>query len=168
MWNISYNFFDNRMIQEVAFGTRKLKFDRGEAKEVLWANLSCKYSHAIAAYIESCKVNGYEALRKSSLWRILHEVKPSQQQSLAGLHDILKTGMNVFQMLLDHAKKFPQSDKTTKALENGKWYLKIKYPLYCTNGSPVKTHNKFHIVWSQEQNASAVLNYKKKLMLLEW
>ena len=129
------------MIQEIVFGTRKLKFDSAEVKEVPQAILTCKYSHAIAAYLKSCSESGYEALSKSSLWRILHELKPSQQKSLAGLDDTLTTGINGSQMLLDHAKKSPQSDKTTKALEKGKCYLKTKYPLNCTNDSPVKTHN---------------------------
>ena len=43
-----YHLFDNGIIQEVAFGTRRLKFDSGEVKEVPWAILTCKYSHAIA------------------------------------------------------------------------------------------------------------------------
>ena len=129
------------MIQEIVFGTGKLKFDSAEVKEVPQAILTCKYSHAIAAYLKSCSESGYEALSKSSLWRILHELKPSQQKSLAGLDDTLTTGINGSQMLLDHAKKSPQSEKTTKALEKGKCYLKTKYPLNCTNDSPVKTHN---------------------------
>ena len=29
-----YHLFDNGIIQEVAFGTRRLKFDSGEVKEV--------------------------------------------------------------------------------------------------------------------------------------
>ena len=44
-------------------------------------------------------------------------------------------------MLLDHAKKSPQIEKTTKAREKDKRYLKTKYPLNCTNDSPVTTHN---------------------------
>ena len=49
-----YHLFYNGMIQEVPFGTRKLKFDSGEIKEVSRAILTRKYSHAIAAYLESC------------------------------------------------------------------------------------------------------------------
>ena len=129
------------MVQVVAFGTRKLKFDSGEGKEIPRAILICKYSHVIAAYLESSKESGYEALSKSSLWRILLELKSSQQKSLAWLVDILVTGMNGFQMVLEHVKKSPQGEKTTKTPEKGKRYLKTKYPLNCTNDSTVKTHN---------------------------
>ena len=111
-----YHLYDNGMIQVVAFGTRKLKFDSVESKEVPRAILICKYSHLIAACLESCKESGYEALSKSSLWRILHELKSSQQKSLAGLAGILATGMNGFQILLEHAKKSQQGEKTTKLL----------------------------------------------------
>ena len=48
------------MIQEVAFGTRKLKFDSGEVKEPPRAILTCKYSHAIRVAILTCEKSGYE------------------------------------------------------------------------------------------------------------
>ena len=83
--------------------------------------------------MENCKESGHEELRKSSLWQILHELKPSQQKSLAKLDGTFATGMNGFYMLLDHAKKSPQSEKTTKALKKGKRYLKTKYLLNYTN-----------------------------------
>ena len=50
------------MIQEVAFETRKLKFDSGEVKDVPRAILTCKNNHTIPAYLKSCKESGYEAL----------------------------------------------------------------------------------------------------------
>ena len=59
---------------------------------------------------------------------------------MAGLDDIFATGMNGFQMLLDHAKKFTQREKPAKAYEKGKRYLKTKYPFNCTNDSPDKTY----------------------------
>ena len=46
------------MIQEVAFETRKLKFDSGEVKEVTRAILTCKYNHTIPAYLKSSKKVG--------------------------------------------------------------------------------------------------------------
>lgn len=44
----------------------------------------------------------------------LNGPKPSQYKSLAEPDDILSTGMNGFQMLFDHAKKFPKLKKQQK------------------------------------------------------
>ena len=69
--------FSSGMIQDVAYGSKKLKFDSGEIKELPRAILTCKYSHAIATYMNVCEQAGYEPISESSLWRILNQIKPS-------------------------------------------------------------------------------------------
>ena len=78
-------------------------------------------------------------------------------------------------MLLDHAKKSPQSEKTTKTLKKGKQYLKTKYPLNYTNAHNINfalsdLKNKKLQVPSEQvmmRLKKIVLNYGKQLMLLE-
>ena len=42
------------MLQDVAYGITKIKYDSGEEQKVAHAILNTKFSHAIAFYIESC------------------------------------------------------------------------------------------------------------------
>ena len=43
------------MLQDLAFGVTKIKYDSGEEQKVAHAILTTKFSHTIAFYIESCK-----------------------------------------------------------------------------------------------------------------
>ena len=132
--------FSSGMIQDVAYGRRKLKFDSGDVQDIPKAILTCKYSHAIGTYLDLCEKNGFVPLNETSLWRILRELKPSQQKSLSGLDDILSAGMNGFQVLINYAKKCLPNLIKSNTLENGKQYFKTKYPLNCTNDASIKTH----------------------------
>lgn len=107
--------FSSGMIQDVAYGSRK--FDSGDVQDIPRAILTCKYSHAIGTYLDICEKTDFKPVSEASLWRILRELKPSQQKSLSGLDDILSTGMNGFEVLLNYAKKSLPS--LLKALENG-------------------------------------------------
>ena len=46
--------FSSDMLQDVAYGITKIKYDSGEEQKVAHAILNTKFSHAIAFYIESC------------------------------------------------------------------------------------------------------------------
>ena len=101
--NLSEHFLDfifsSGMLKDVAYGVTKIKYDSGEEQKVTYAILTTKFSHAIAFYIESCKIADLSPLSESSLWKILHVIKPSQRKSLAGLEDITASGMNAFNTL---------------------------------------------------------------------
>ena len=134
--------FANGFVQDTAFGSRKLKFDAGNTQEIPRAILTCKYSHVIGAYLHACEMTDFDPVSESSLWRVLRELKPSQQKSLGGLDDIFAAGMTGFDTLQRLGKEMlPDSEPLVKDLDRGKRYLKTKYPSNCTNDSKIKTHN---------------------------
>ena len=50
--------FMSGLIQDVAYGVTKIKYDSGEEQKVAHAVLTTKYSHAISFYLQSCSING--------------------------------------------------------------------------------------------------------------
>ena len=102
--------------------------------------LTLKYSHTIEFYKETCKETDYSPMSDSSLWRVLHGIKPSQRKALAGLDDVTAAGMNGFKVLIDIAEKMKRSD-VGKSLEKGKRYLKSNYPVSCSETSPLSSHS---------------------------
>ena len=59
----------------------------------------------------------------TSLWRVLHSIKPSQRRALAGLDNVTAAGMNSFQVLINVANKW-KCPGIIKSFEKGKQYLK--------------------------------------------
>ena len=131
--------FSRNLLQDVAYGINKIKFDSGEEQKVANAILTMKFSHTIAFYKESCIEMNYAPMSDASLWRILHGINPSQRKALAGLDDVTAAGMNGFQMLLNIAEKWKCKD-LVKSLEKGKRYLKSNYPVRCGEQSNLKSH----------------------------
>ena len=84
--------FSSGMLQDAAYGVTKVKYDSGDEQKVAHAILTTKFTHAIAFYIESCKITDFSPLSESSLWKILHAITPSQRKSLAGLDEITASG----------------------------------------------------------------------------
>nr|XP_047137534.1 uncharacterized protein LOC100207340 [Hydra vulgaris] len=115
--------FTSGILHDVAYGITKLKYDSGEKQKIVHAILTTKYSHAIMFYQKSCNENNYIPLSDSSLWKVLHAIKPSSRKSLAGLDDVTASGMNGFQTLQKLAQRF-SSKSLEAALEKGKRYLK--------------------------------------------
>ena len=93
--------FNSNLLQDVAYGVTKIKFDSNDVNKISRAVLTAKMSHTIAFYNEVCRSENYPPLSESSLWRILHAVKPSQQKCLAGLDDITAAAMNGLSMRLE-------------------------------------------------------------------
>ncbi|XP_065683402.1 uncharacterized protein LOC100207340 [Hydra vulgaris] len=118
--------FTSGILHDVAYGITKLKYDSGEKQKIVHAILTTKYSHAIMFYQKSCNENNYIPLSDSSLWKVLHAIKPSSRKSLAGLDDVTASGMNGFQTLQKLAQRF-SSKSLEAALEKGKRYLKTSY-----------------------------------------
>ena len=67
----------------------------------------------------------------TSLWRVLHSIKPSQRKELAGLDDVTAAGMNGFQVLINVANKWKYPD-IIKSYEKCKRYLKSNYLVRCS------------------------------------
>ena len=133
--------FASGLVQDVAYGVSKIKFDSGSVQTIPHAILTTKYSHAIAFYLEICKNCNYQPLSERTLWRILTQIKPSKRKCLAGLDDITAAGMNGFSYLekfLSDRKRYKElSDK----LEKGKRYLKTNFQSHCSPDSDICSHN---------------------------
>ena len=145
--------FSSGMLQDVAYGVTKIRYDSGEEQKVAHAILTTKFSHAIAFYIESCKIAHFSPLSESSLWKILHAIKPSQRKSLAGLDDITASGMNAFNTLEKLASNVNRRD-LVNSLESSKHYLKTHYQHCCddSNSSMASHSPKFALSDPNEQN----------------
>ena len=97
--------FSHSLLQDVAFGVNKIKFDNGEEQKVVNAILMMKYSHTISFYKKICQETSYIPMSDTSLWRALHSIKSSQRKAFAGLDDVTAAGMNGFQVLINVANK---------------------------------------------------------------
>ena len=76
-------------------------------------------AHTFLAYKEYCRNMEIEVpLSDSSLWRILKEIKPSQQCSLAGLDDVACDGMNGITILQEIVKKTSLSSNDQRETVN--------------------------------------------------
>ena len=98
--------FSYGLLQDVAFAVNEIKFDNGEKQKVANAILMMKYSHTISFFKEICQETSYIPMFDTSLWRVLHSIKPSQRKALAGLDDITAAGMNGFEVLINVANKW--------------------------------------------------------------
>ena len=58
--------------------------------------LVTKYSYTISFYQEACENSDYNLLSKSSLWRILASIKPSERKHLGGFDNLTASGINRF------------------------------------------------------------------------
>ena len=76
--------FSNGLLQDVAYSVSKWKYDSRDVQTIPHMILKSKYSHTIAFYQQSCFELSYTPLSESTLWRILHAIKPSHRTSLAG------------------------------------------------------------------------------------
>ena len=74
--------FNSGLLQDVAYGVKRLKFDNGTNAKVANAVLTTKYSHAIMLYQNTCEASNYQPLSVQSLFRILRNIKPSQRKCL--------------------------------------------------------------------------------------
>ena len=93
--------FSRGLLQNVAYGVNKIKFDSGEQQKATNAILTMKYSHTIAFYKEICQEINYSPMSDTSLWRVLpNGINPSQRKALAGLDDFTAAGIHCFQGLL--------------------------------------------------------------------
>ena len=97
--------FSCGLLQDVAFGVNKIKFDNGEEQKVANAILMMKYGHTTSFYREICQETSYIPMSDTSLWRVLHSIKSSQRKAFAGLDDVTAAGMNGFQVLINVANK---------------------------------------------------------------
>ena len=130
------------MLQDVAYGISKTKYDSGDVETIARAILTTKYNHTIALYRESCKEISYESLSDSSLLRIFNATKFAHRKCLAGLNDNpaakIVAGVS-FATLEQFANMLNKKSTVEKLLKR---YLKAKYQLHCSHlENEVATHS---------------------------
>jgi len=107
------------------------------------AILTLSRTHTISEYKEHCSHFNFTPLSDSTLWQILKAIKPGQRHAMAGLDNTTSDGLKGFQLLIEQLNKFEIDSKTKsqikKELDDSKRYLKLKYPLHCTEESQIGT-----------------------------
>ena len=133
--------FASGLLQDVAYGVTKIKFDSGTVQTIPHAILTSKYSHTVAFYLQMCNDVGFQPLSGSTLIRILNVLKPSRKRNLAGLDDITAAGMTAFEKLKQFISDKKKDKRITDQMEKGKRHLKINYQSQCSTDSDIASHN---------------------------
>ena len=90
-------------------------------------------------------------LSDSTLWRILHSLKPSQRKSLSGLDDITAAGMNGFGMIEEFVSTHKLDKSLLDRLKCAKRYLKAKFQSHCSTESKIRSHNPLFALSTQQE-----------------
>lgn len=85
--------FSSGLLQEVAFGTTKLKFESGDKVTVSNTILNGVYEYAVSEYKKYCQEINYDALGRSSLLKMLSKMKPHIRKKLAGVDTLVVQGI---------------------------------------------------------------------------
>lgn len=88
----------NGILQEVAFGTTKLKLSDGTKIVVSDTILNGLKQTAINEYILYCNEIQYPSLCQSSLRTILNKIKPRQRKKIGGVDGFIVDGVEAFQV----------------------------------------------------------------------
>lgn len=122
------------LLQDVAYGTRKLKLDSGEQVMIPNAIRTAIPSRIVKQYLAFCSESGFKPVGERTLFRILEVCQASQQKSLQGLDYVSTEGSEAFDVLEEAVETLEQNGvdglwtKEMKAnLKNGKRYLKNDY-----------------------------------------
>ena len=135
--------------QDVAFGMRTMTLNSGEKIEMPNIIRTVTRSTIIAQYQKYCEEEKFVPISRSTMFRILEVREASQRKSLSGLDNTATDGVMGFSTLENIVSELGQfgADKgwvedRTKILRDSKLYLKVKYPVHCTeeNGSLCKDH----------------------------
>lgn len=121
-------------LQDVAYGTRKLKLDSGEQITIPNSIRTVIPSRIVKQYLAFCSESGFKPVGERTLFRILEVCQASQQKSLQGLDYVSTEGSEAFDVLEEAVETLEQNgvdgfwSKEMKVnLKNGKRYLKNEY-----------------------------------------
>ena len=89
------------ILQDVAFGTKKLKLDSGEHIIIPAVIRTLIPSRVIEQYAAYCKQESFKPAGDRSLSRILDVCSASKQKSLQGLDNVTSAGAQAFENLVD-------------------------------------------------------------------
>ncbi len=88
--------FSTGILQEVAYGTTKLKFDSGDKLTVSNTILNGLNEHAVKEYLIYCKEISYNGLARTTLLNILTKMKPHIRKKLSGIDTFVVEGIEAF------------------------------------------------------------------------
>ena len=151
-------FSSGALLQDVAYGTTKIKFKSGEEQRIGHAIITSKSSNTITFYKKYHDSIHYQPLSKSRLWCILNSIGPSQRKCSPGLDDNISAAMNGFETLKNTAELFKRKDLTA-SLERGKRYLKTHFQLNCCD-SPVRSI--LHLLFQIHET----YHFKRQILLI--
>ena len=124
-------------LQDVAYGTRKLKLDSGEQITIPNSIRTVIPSRIVKQYLAFCTESGFKPVGERTLFRILEVCQASQQKSLQGLDYVSTEGSEAIDVLEEAVETLEQNgvdgfwSKEMKAnLKNGKRYLKNEYQVH--------------------------------------
>ena len=139
------------LLQDVAFGTKKLKLDSGEHIIIPAVIRTLIPSRVIEQYAAYCKQESFKPAGDRSLFRILDVCSASKQKSLQGLDNITSTGAQAFENLVDVVQALGEDgaregwvDNIIKALKEAKRYLKTDYKLHISREEDCTDHCTMH------------------------
>lgn len=131
------------MLQDVAYGAEKIKFDNWQNDIIPKAFSTILYSCVTAFYKQNCIDIGYGPLRDSTLWLILKILKPLQRKSLTGLDDTVTAGIIGFEVLNNIAKEeYVKIKNYTLTIDSRlRPHLKTVYQSNCSRDYKIALHN---------------------------
>jgi hypothetical protein len=91
--------FTTGILQEVAYGTTKLKLDSGDKITVSNTILNGIYEHAVKEYIIHCREINYCPLGRSTLLKMLDKMKPHTRKKLSGVDSFVVEGIEAFEVI---------------------------------------------------------------------
>ena len=146
------HFIDNIsrpcFLQDVAYGTRKLKLDSDEHAVIPAVIRTLIPSKIIAQYQAYCEEIEFHPASERTLFRILDVCSASMQKSLYGLDYIITEGVQAFESLDDIASTLRTAQgvssnwekETKQQLSDAKRYLKADFRLHVSKDERCADH----------------------------
>ena len=129
--------FSSGSIQQVAYGTTVLKFEKIEAQRIPKVILTVMKRHAICLYRQYCESLNHISLSDSSLYIFLSELKLNQRKGLSGLDNIAAAGLSAINNLIELVKKDrltitpDEKRQLLLKIKNMANYIELKYCISC-------------------------------------
>ncbi|CAH3107506.1 unnamed protein product, partial [Porites lobata] len=134
-------------LQDVAYGTRKIKMSFGECLEIPDLVRTVISSRMVKLYQLYCSEVGFQPLGRSTLFSILKICAASQKKSLAGLDNVTSEGASAFDTLervvetmTSLGSSLQWADNVRQRVRAAKRYLKADYKLHVLKESPCADH----------------------------
>ena len=151
------------MLTTVAWGTTKIKLDRGDVIEIPKEVLQAKKAHIIHQHKTHCRDMLLKPLSDRTLRYILDDINASEQEALSGIDDIVKDAREAWIKLEELLPFFKLSKEDRNniliSIKQSKLYLKTLFINHCCN--PKRTMRCTHCtVYSLSQHGGIYHNEK--------